>query len=127
MLPVCQDAGYIRLIMNSSKYALFAILILLNSCVAASGGMATSDRPIAGRKYTNLGPAQTTVSWWSFNLGIIGLPLSDPPIDIARNTLLQEKKGDALINLRYWTDQSVFGFIIIRQRFFLKADVIKFD
>lgn len=99
---------------------------LLGSCVAASGGIATSDRPIQGREYTVLGPAETMVTWWSINLGIIGMPLSDPPVDKAQNQLLAEKNGDALINLRYWTDQSVFIAFIIRQRFYLKADVIKF-
>ena len=98
---------------------------LLAGCVSATGGVATSNVPIQGRSYEVLGPAETTVSWMTFNIGILGFSLHEPPVDRAEQRLLQEKGGDALINLRYWNDQSVI-FFITYQRFHLKADVIRF-
>lgn len=102
------------------------LITVLGSCVSATGGIATSNIPLEGRAYRVLGPAETTLSWWAIDTGLVGLPLSDPPIDQAMQTLLEEKQGDALINLRYWTDRSVFLFILIRNRFHLKAEVVKF-
>jgi hypothetical protein len=101
-------------------------LAFFTGCISASGGIATSNLPVEGRKYEVIGPAETTVSWWTLDLGIIGLPLADPPVDEAESRLINQNQGDALINLRYWTDRSMFLFIINRHRFHLKADVIRF-
>ncbi len=99
---------------------------LLGGCVTASGGIAVSNVPLEGRRFDNLGAAETTVSWWAFDIGIISLPLEEPPVDQAMRQLLTEKSGDALVNLRYWNDRSVFLLILTRHRFHLKADVVKF-
>ncbi len=105
---------------------LVAVALATGACVSASGGIAVSNVPVEGRRFDVVGTAETTVSWWSFDIGVIGLPLSDPPVDAAQGDLLKEKGGDALINLRYWTDRSVF-LLFTRHRFHLKADVIKFS
>lgn len=102
------------------------LALMLAGCVSASGGMATSNIPVEGRQFEVIGPDEETVSWWSIDLGIIGLPLSDPPVDEAQQKLLDRNDGDALINLRYWNDRSVFLIFVTRQRFHLKADVIRF-
>jgi hypothetical protein len=102
--------------------ALFLFLIL--GCASASAGIATSNVPLGNREYEILGTAETSTSWWSFDLGIIGLPLGEPPVDEAVQRLLREKEGDALVNLRYSTDRSIFLFLT-RHRFHLKADVVK--
>jgi len=94
---------------------------------AASAGIAVSNIPLENKPLRYLGTAETVVDWWSFDIGCIALPLDPPPVDEAMKNLLREKKGDALVNLRYWTDRSVFLFIIIRQRFYLKADVVKLE
>lgn len=104
--------------------AVSAGLFSLAACASASAGIATSNIPIGNREYEILGTAETTVSWSTFDIGILGMPLEPPPVDQAVQKLLAEKGGDALINLRYSTDRSIYLFIT-RHRFFLKADVVK--
>ena len=101
-------------------------LLILAGCVTASGGIATSNIPLDGRSYEVIQAAETTVSWWSVDAGVIGIPLSDPPVHEAEQRLLDEHNGDALVNLRYWNDRSVFLLLRPRQRFHLKADVVRF-
>lgn len=100
------------------------LIAALSGCASASAGIATSNIPIGNREYEILGTAETSVSWTTLDIGIVGIPLEAPPVDQAVQKLLQEKGGDALINLRYSTDRSIYLFIT-RHRFFLKADVIK--
>ncbi|MCB1174438.1 MAG: hypothetical protein KDK39_12780 [Leptospiraceae bacterium] len=106
--------------------SLLLLLLVCGACVSTTGGIATSNVPVNGRTFKVLGPAETTVSWWSFNIGIIGLALNEPPVDQAEKEVLAQHEGEALINLRYWNDQSVFLFLT-RHRFHLKADVIRFE
>jgi len=102
------------------------VLILFAGCAGSSAGMVTSNVPVEGLAYTVLGPAETTVSWWSFDVAVIAFPLGEPPVSEAAANLLKEKQGDALVNLRYATDRTILLFMT-RHRFHLKADVIKFD
>ncbi|KAB2932751.1 MAG: hypothetical protein F9K24_10255 [Leptonema illini] len=112
-------------IFNRFRPALAALpLLLIIGCASASAGIATSNVPLGNREYEILGTAETSTSWWSVDLGIIGLPLDAPPVDAAVQKLLSEKGGDALVNLRYSTDRSIFLFMT-RHRFHLKADVVK--
>ncbi len=96
------------------------------SCASASAGITTSTIPLEGKPYRILGDAETTRSWWSFDIGFLGFPLRQPPVDEAVQDLLQEKGGDALVNLRYFTDRSIFLFMT-RHRFYLKAEVVKLE
>ncbi len=105
--------------------ALFALAFSMQ-CAGASAGITAANMPMEGRKFHVLGTAETTVSWWSFDLGIIGVPLGRPPVDEAERILLEEKGGDALINLRYFTDRTII-LLLTRHRFYLKADVVQFD
>ncbi len=114
------------LLRTTRLFAIFGFALATGACVSASGGIAVSNVPVEGRRFDVVGTAETTVAWWSLDIGVIGLPLSDPPVDLAQKQLLEEKGGDALINLRYWTDRSVF-LLFTRHRFHLKADVIKFN
>ncbi|MCR9143678.1 MAG: hypothetical protein NXI24_15630 [bacterium] len=97
------------------------------SCASASGGFSVSNVPMESRRFEVVAPGEeATLSWWSLDLGILGLPLSDPPVARAEQLLLSRTDGDALINLRYWNDRSVFLLFVNRQRFHLKADVVRF-
>lgn len=98
--------------------------LILGSCATASAGMAVSNIPLENRKYEILGPAETTVNWVTIDFGILGFPLSAPPVDDAIQQLLTEKEGDALINIRYWTDRSILLFVTVN-RFHIQADVVK--
>ena len=105
--------------------ALLSILIL-SGCVSASAGLTTSNIPLEGRKYKVLGSAETSVSWFSIDLGIIGFPLSRPPVDEALKELMNSKGGDALINIRYSTDRMILTLVTLH-RFHVKADVVKLE
>lgn len=106
------------------KRLLLLIPFLFLQCASGSAGIATASEPLQAGQYSVLGPAETTVSWWSVDVGFFALPLSEPPIDEARNQLLSEKGGNALVNIRYSTDRSIFLFMT-RHRFHLKADVVR--
>ena len=119
----------LRLSNITTAIRLLTLSLLLGStvaCVSANGGIAASNIPMEGRQYEVIGPDETYVSWWSLDLGIIGLPLADPPVAEAESRLIGKNDGDALINLRYWSDRSVFLFFLQRHRFYLKADVVRF-
>lgn len=103
-----------------------AALLVLASCATASAGLVTSNIPLEGRKYTVLGTAETVYKWYTFDIGFFGFPLEDPPIDKAVQRLLREKGGDALINIRYFTDRSIFLFVT-QHRFYIKAEVVKLN
>lgn len=120
-LPPARD----RRVRMSLLFAFLFLATFLGSCASASAGIATSNIPIGNREFEVLGTEETTVSWWSLDMGLIGLPLERPPVDVAVQKLLQEKAGDALVNLRYSTDRSIF-LMMTRHRFHLKADVVKF-
>ena len=104
---------------------LCTLLLVLGGCVTASVGMASSNIPLEGRSFQTLGTAETTVTWWSIDMGIIGLPLSRPPVDDAIRDLLGKKGGDALINIRYSTNKAVLLLLFSRHSFHLQADVVK--
>lgn len=116
-----------------SKYSTRLLLGLfcalqLTACATANGGFAVSNVPVDNRRYEVIAPGEeVTLSWWSLDLGIIGLPLSDPPVAEAEAELLRRTQGDALVNLRYWNDRSILLMLFNRQRFYLKADVIRFE
>ncbi|MBR33612.1 MAG: hypothetical protein CMN77_20090 [Spirochaetaceae bacterium] len=99
-------------------------LLISSSCASSSAGITTSNIPLSGKNYRVVGNGQTQVDWWSLDLGLVGLPLEEPPIDRAVQELIDQHNGDALINLRYSTDRFIFLFMT-RHRFTLKADVVK--
>ncbi|MEQ8353738.1 MAG: hypothetical protein RH862_19835 [Leptospiraceae bacterium] len=98
--------------------------LALANCATSSAGIATSNIPLTGKNYRIVGNGQSQVDWWSVDIGVLGLPLQEPPIDKAVQELIQAHNGDALINLRYSTDRFIFLFMT-RHRFTLKADVVK--
>lgn len=93
-------------------------------CASATAGIAVSNIPLENKEYEVIGPAETTVHWFAFDIAILGAPFSIPPIDKAVRTLLGGQKGDALINIRYSTDRFIFAFITMH-RFHIQADVVR--
>lgn len=112
---------------NVNKIVL-SILILtsaaLTGCAGASAGIAVSNIPLENRPYEVIGPAETTVTWWSFDIALLAFPFSHPPVDEAMQELLKQKDGDAMINIRYWTDRMILG-PVTRHRFHIQADVVR--
>lgn len=108
--------------------SLFGVVsIFSGGCVTATAGIATSNIPLEGKQYTVVGTGTVVEKWVGLDLGIIGFPLGAPPVDKAVQKLLSEKKGDALINLRFGTDKFIFLFFITMHRFHLTADVVKLE
>lgn len=96
------------------------------SCATSSAGLATSTVPVADKKYKVVSPVEGTKYWFTFDIAIIGIPLSEPPIDQLLEELKKEKEADALINVRYWTDKSIFVFLTVN-RLHISAEAIKFE
>lgn len=110
---------------NWTRNILLAIP-LLSHCAASHAGIATSNIPINFQKQEIQYIATDTVTtdWWVYDMGIFGLPLGDPPVDEALQTLLSRHQGDALVNIRYYTQRYVFLFLS-RYSLTVKADVVK--
>ncbi|TGK10593.1 hypothetical protein EHQ81_11485 [Leptospira selangorensis] len=96
------------------------------SCATSSAGLATSTVPVADKKYKVISPVEGTKYWYTFDIAIIGIPLGEPPIDRLLEELTKEKEADALINVRYWTDKSIFVFLTVN-RLHISAEAIKFE
>ncbi|RHX78818.1 hypothetical protein EHQ05_08440 [Leptospira yasudae] len=106
--------------------SVFLISLILANCATSSAGIATSNIPVADRKYKVIGPVEGHKTWNTFDMAIIGVPLSEPPIDKVVNAMLTEKEADALINIRYWTDKYILLFLTIN-RLHINAEAIKFE
>ena len=87
--------------------------------------MAISNVPLSGRPYEVVGQAQTTLQWWSVDLGIYSGPFEPPPVDAAMKKLLAKHNGEALLNIRFSVDQFLFPILALH-RLHMKADVIRF-
>ncbi|XDD52437.1 hypothetical protein AB3N59_19070 [Leptospira sp. WS92.C1] len=106
-------------------FILFFSLILLD-CATSSAGLATSNIPLADRKYKVLGPVEGHKNWKTIDAAIIGIPLSEPPIDKLISEMLFDKNADALINIRFWTDKYILLFLTVN-RLHINAEAIKFE
>ncbi|EKJ87276.1 hypothetical protein LEP1GSC017_1306 [Leptospira meyeri serovar Hardjo str. Went 5] len=56
---------------------------------------------------------------------IFGLPFTEPPVTDLYEKVMEEDSGDALVNIRYWNDKSIFG-PLTRYRFTIKGDLVRF-
>ncbi len=101
-------------------------LSILNVCVSSNAGIATSNIPlnynIQDIEYIKTDSIEK--HWYNFDIGILGFPLKEPPIDSAIQELLNNNQGDALINIRYYTQKSIFLFIT-RNTLFIKGDIVR--
>jgi hypothetical protein len=108
--------------------SILTIMFLLNSCVTTNAGITTSNIPL-NHNLQNIKYITTDTikkSWYNFDIGILGFPLQEPPIDEAIKELLSKHQGDALINIKYYTQKSIFLFIT-KNTLVIKADVVKIE
>ncbi|MCC5815999.1 MAG: hypothetical protein JJT78_14705 [Leptospira sp.] len=105
---------------------IIATFLLVLNCATSSAGLATSNIPITDQKYTVISPVETSTWWLSFDIGILGFPLSKPPVHDLVQATIEEKEADALINIRHWNDKIVILFITIN-RFGLNAEAVRFE
>lgn len=115
---------------SSMKFFKVVIYILpffiFSSCVSSNAGIATSNIPLNYnlQEIEYIKTDSIEKHWFHFDIGILGFPLKEPPIDLAINELLEKNQGDALINIRYYTQKSIFLFIT-RNTLFIKGDVVR--
>ncbi|TGK03948.1 hypothetical protein EHO59_10500 [Leptospira semungkisensis] len=115
--------------MKPRIYGLIVSLILaffLSGCATSNAGLATSTVPMADKKYKVIAPVEGMKYWFTFDIAIIGVPLSEPPIDRLLDELKKTKEADALINVRFWSDKIIVAFITIN-RLHISAEAVKFE
>ncbi|GIX41024.1 MAG: hypothetical protein KatS3mg129_0757 [Leptospiraceae bacterium] len=106
--------------------SIILLLININFCITSNAGITTSNIPLNHKNITYIATDTVQKSWWNFDIGILGFPLEEPPIDHAIQELLSKHKGDALINIRYYTKKSIFLFMT-RNTLVVKADIVKIE
>lgn len=99
------------------------LLALLSGCVMAPGGVASSNTPINGRTYKEVGFADRTDSR-VYILGV--LPISGAnTIRDAINDAIESRDGDALINVSV-ESYSQWWILFTRHVTRVQGDVIRF-
>jgi len=112
--------------MKNVKLVVLFLIFTGFSCATSNAGIATSNIPLADKKYKVLGHVSKTISWNTFDIGVLGFPLGTPPVNRLIQEAITEKQADALVNIHYWNDKSIFLFIT-RNRFGFEADAVKFE
>lgn len=114
-----------NVVVKSIKASLvFVILVVVASgCAHRPGGVAPSNVPIDGRKYTVVGHAVETDSCVRL-LGILPLSGSNS-IRTAMNEAIQDRQGDAMINITA-EGYSQYWILFSRDAIIVEGDVIKF-
>jgi hypothetical protein len=110
---------------GSLIYCLFLIFMIVN-CATSTAGITTSNIPIINKKYKVIGPVEERVGWLTIDFAIVAFPTRKPPIDDAFRMAMNSKDADALVNIRYWMDKSIF-LCFTYNRLGISADAIKFE
>ncbi|EOQ95498.1 hypothetical protein LEP1GSC195_3753 [Leptospira wolbachii serovar Codice str. CDC] len=105
--------------------SIFLLFLGLVHCASSSVGIATSNKPIPNTPYETVKTVEKTFTWYALDLIIFGIPFSEPPITDLYEKVMEEDAGDALVNIRYWNDKSIFG-PLTRYRFTIKGDLVRF-
>ncbi len=110
------------------KYGLFVIftIIFFVKCATSTAGLATSNIPIVNKNYKVIGSVEGKMGWWTFDIGIIGIPLKKPPMVELVKQLIKQKNADALVNIRYWNDKTIILFMTYNQ-IGINADAVRFE
>lgn len=104
---------------------IFFLTLGLFNCASSSVGIATSNKPIPNTPYETVKTVEKTFTWYALDFIIFGLPFTEPPITDLYEKVMEEDAGDALVNIRYWNDKSIFG-PLTRYRFTIKGDLVRF-
>ncbi|PJZ84639.1 LIC20211 family lipoprotein [Leptospira harrisiae] len=104
---------------------IFFLSLVLNNCASSSVGIATSNKPIPNTPYETVKTVEKTFTWYALDFILFGLPFTEPPITDLYEKVMEEDSGDALVNIRYWNDKSIFG-PLTRYRFTIKGDLVRF-
>ncbi|PKA25514.1 hypothetical protein CH381_15335 [Leptospira sp. mixed culture ATI2-C-A1] len=99
--------------------------LIINNCASSSVGIATSNKPIPNTPYETVKTVEKTFTWYALDFIIFGLPFTEPPVTDLYEKVMEEDAGDALVNIRYWNDKSIFG-PLTRYRFTIKGDLVRF-
>ncbi|TGN17289.1 LIC20211 family lipoprotein [Leptospira idonii] len=105
---------------------LFSSYFFLQGCASSSVGVAASNRPLANIPYETVKSVDKTFTWYSFDIILFAMSTGNPPIDEIYTEMLAGEDADAVVNIRYWNDKSIFG-PVIRHRFGIKGDLVKFS
>jgi hypothetical protein len=99
----------IRCIRNSALLFYIIMVLLLSACITTPVSVTSSTTPVHDKKVAvNYGPVRGSHRAWSvFGLWMIGRP----DIDKAIQNAIQQKGGDALINVTCYEKTAWFFFV----------------
>ena len=109
--------------MNKLLYIILCVFLI--NCASSSAGISTSNIPVANKKYKVIGPVESKNSWITLDIAILAVAFSTPPINEMMDEMIRSKEADALINIRYWQDRTIFLFLT-RNRLGINAEAVKF-
>ncbi|HNK56770.1 MAG TPA: hypothetical protein PLL86_11165, partial [Leptospiraceae bacterium] len=108
-----------------SKHIYLILIAFLLNCASSSAGISTSNIPIVNKKYKVISPVEGRKSWVTIDIAILAVSFSTPPINELVQEMINSKEADALINIRYWQDRSIFLFLTWN-RLGINAEAVKF-
>lgn len=111
--------SYVRL------FATCFALLFFAQCASSSVGLSPSNRPLPNQTYETIKSVEKVYSWYAFDVIIYGASIGTPPMSDIYSDLMQGEEADAIVNIRYFNDKSVFGFLT-RHRFGVKGDLVRF-
>lgn len=106
-------------------FATTCAVLFFTNCASSSVGVSPSNRPLPNQTYETIKSVEKVYSWYAFDIIVYGASIGTPPMTDIYSDLMQGEEADAIVNLRYYNDKSVFGFIT-RYRFGIKGDLVRF-
>ncbi|TGL60478.1 LIC20211 family lipoprotein [Leptospira sarikeiensis] len=108
------------------KVSLLFLFFFIISCASSSAGIATSNIPLGNKTYSPISGVQKEVRWFTLDLLIFSIPLGKPSLESIIQESLEEKKADALVNIRYYNQKASFLILGIHT-FGILADAVRLD
>ncbi|TGL62268.1 hypothetical protein EHQ58_03445 [Leptospira ognonensis] len=104
---------------------LFALSMAVTNCASSTVGVAASNKPILNTTYETIKSVDKLFTWYSVDLILISVSTETPPTEKIYDVMMEGETADAIINIRYYNEKSVFG-PIIRHHFGIRGDLIRY-
>ncbi|MCZ8155435.1 MAG: hypothetical protein O9264_04905 [Leptospira sp.] len=102
-----------------------SLFLSLTQCASSTVGVAASNKPIPNTPYETIKSVDKLFTWYSIDLILISVSTSTPPTEKIYDEMMEGETADAIVNIRYYNEKSVFG-PVLRHRFGIKGDLIRY-